>query len=221
MPDGFTLYALRAVPLYKHYPMKVPKFTINKVTFRFFSDPTFSNSPLPITLTTALSEVSRRVERELPELLLLLHCRQYTVFLKNKRPNWCHLLFYLTSYVLNTDTTPTEPHRNSNTHRIKNNTTNVVIQQNSRKFLMVDLLMSETCWAHKKWNKIASDIKLVFYSSTVTMMHGPINIRHCTLSRTSISRRVLSCLVFANKRRIFTKYFKIQYLLSCNSSILT
>ena len=25
--------------------------------------------------------------------------------------------------------------------------------------------MSETCWAHKKWNKIASDIKLVFYSS--------------------------------------------------------
>ena len=26
--------------------------------------------------------------------------------------------------------------------------------------------MSETCLAHKKWNKIASDIKLVFYSST-------------------------------------------------------
>jgi len=25
--------------------------------------------------------------------------------------------------------------------------------------------------------KIASDIKLVFYSSTITMMHGPINIR--------------------------------------------
>ena len=42
---------------------------------------------------------------------------------------------------------------------------------------MMGILMSETCWAHKKWNKIASDIKLVFYSSTVTMMHGPINIR--------------------------------------------
>ena len=26
--------------------------------------------------------------------------------------------------------------------------------------------MSEICWAHKKWNKIASDIKLVFHSST-------------------------------------------------------
>ena len=65
----------------------------------------------------------------------------------------------------------------SNTHRTKNNKTNVVIQQNSRKILMMDILMPETCWAHKKWNKIASDMKLVFYSSTVTMMHGPINIR--------------------------------------------
>jgi len=71
--------------------------------------------------------------------------------------------------------TPTQPHRNSNTHRTKNNTTNVVIQQNSRKLLMMDISMSETSWTHKKWNKIASDIKLVFYSSTSTMMHGPIN----------------------------------------------
>jgi len=63
----------------------------------------------------------------------------------------------------NTDTTPTQPHRNFNTYRTKHNTTNVVIQQNSRKFLMRDILMSETCWAHKKWNKIARDIKLVFY----------------------------------------------------------
>jgi len=44
-----------------------------------------------------------------------------------------------------TDTTPNQPHRNSNTHRTKNNTTNVVIQQNSRKLLMMDILMSETC----------------------------------------------------------------------------
>jgi len=67
----------------------------------------------------------------------------------------------------NTDTIPTQPHRNSNTHRTKNNMTNVVIQQNSRKLLMMATLMSETCWAHKKWNKIASDMKLVFYSSTI------------------------------------------------------
>jgi len=68
--------------------------------------------------------------------------------------------------VCNTDTTPTQPHRNTNTHRTKNNTTNVVIEQNSRKLLMMDILMYETCWTHKKWNKIASVIKLVFYSST-------------------------------------------------------
>ena len=66
----------------------------------------------------------------------------------------------------NTDTTPNQPHRISNTHRTKNYTTNVVIQQNSLKLLMMDILMSEICWAHKKWNKIASNIKLVFYSST-------------------------------------------------------
>ena len=44
--------------------------------------------------------------------------------------------------------------------------TNVVIQQNSRKLLMIDILMSEKCWTRKKWNKITSDIKLIFYSST-------------------------------------------------------
>jgi len=54
----------------------------------------------------------------------------------------------------------------------------VVIQQNSRKLVIMDILMSEACWAHKKWNKIASDIKLVFYSSAVTMMHGRINVSY-------------------------------------------
>jgi len=58
----------------------------------------------------------------------------------------------------NTDTTPTQP------HRTKYETTNVIIQQHSRKLLMMDILMSKTCWAHKKWNKIASDIKLVFFN---------------------------------------------------------
>ena len=103
--------------------------------------------------------------------VLVSMCVGVSVWLVGVVPMWqaefsaCH-----------TDTTPIQPHRNSNTQRTKNNTTNVVIQQNSRKLLMMDILMSETCWAHKKWNKIASDIKLVFYSSTITMMHGPINI---------------------------------------------
>ena len=55
------------------------------------------------------------------------------------------LVSVLQAAACNTDTTPTQSHRNSNTHRTKNNTTNVVIQQNSRKLLMMDILMSETC----------------------------------------------------------------------------
>ena len=73
----------------------------------------------------------------------------------------------------------TSRNKNSNTQRTENKTTDVVIHQHSRKLLKMDILMSETCWAHKKWNKIASDNKLVFHSSTIAMMHGPINIR-CT-----------------------------------------
>ena len=67
----------------------------------------------------------------------------------------------------NTDTTQTQPHQISNTQRTENKTTDVVIQQHSRKLLKMDILMSETCWAYKKRNKIASDIKLVFHSSTI------------------------------------------------------
>ena len=77
-----------------------------------------------------------------------------------------------------TDTTETQPYEISNTKRTENKTTDVVIHQHSRKLLMMDILISETCRVHKKWNKIASDIKLVFYSSNITMMHGPINIRY-------------------------------------------
>jgi len=84
------------------------------------------------------------------------------------------------------DTTQTQPQQISNTQRTENKTTNVVIQQHSRKLLMMDILMSETCWAHKKWNKISSDIKLVFHSSTITMMHGPINVKCYTYFKYSI-----------------------------------
>ena len=70
--------------------------------------------------------------------------------------------------------------KNSNTQRTENKTTDVVIHQQSRRLLKMDILMCETCWAHNKWNKIASDIKLVFHSSTITMMHGPINISFIT-----------------------------------------
>ena len=101
------------------------------------------------------------------------------------RCGWVGVVSVLQASACNTDTTPTQPQRS------KNNTTNVVIERNSCTLLMMDILMSETCWAHKKWNKIASDIKLVFYSSTITMMHGPIYIRHvCFISLLSSSDSV-------------------------------
>ena len=103
---------------------------------------------------------------------------------------WVWVVSVLQASACNTDTTPTQPHQISYTHRTKNNTTNVVIQQDIRQLLMMDILMSEICWVHKKWNKISSDIKLVFYSSTITMMHGPINIRytkvHCLVILTFV-----------------------------------
>ena len=36
---------------------------------------------------------------------------------------------------------------------------------------------ASACNTEMKWNKIASDIKLVFYSPNIAMMHGPLNIR--------------------------------------------
>ena len=81
---------------------------------------------------------------------------------------WFWVLFVLQAeaQLCKTNTTQNQPHQNSNTQRTENKTTDVVIQQHSRKLLIMDILMSETCWAHKKWNKIASDIKLVFHSSS-------------------------------------------------------
>ena len=67
--------------------------------------------------------------------------------------------------------------KTNNEQRTENKTTDVVIHQHSRKLLKMDIFMSETCWAHNKRNKIASDVKLVFHSSTIAMMHGPKNIR--------------------------------------------
>ena len=43
------------------------------------------------------------------------------------------------------DTTLAEPHLNSNTQQSKNETSNVVVQQHSRKLLKMDILIPETC----------------------------------------------------------------------------
>ena len=99
--------------------------------------------------------------------------------LKNKRPTWCHLLFYFTSYGLNMFRTLIYPSSGACDYSVELPhwsycswfdvwwSFGVVGLEwyPCCRLLMMDILMSETCWAHKKWNKIASDIKLVFYSS--------------------------------------------------------
>ena len=99
-------------------------------------------------------------------------------------------------------------HQISNTQRNKNKMTDVVIQQHSRKLLMMDILMSETCWAHKKWNKIASDIKLVFHSSTISARSCNICTYYIMLhSRTWLGKLIVShlenyCAFYGTQRLI-------------------
>ena len=45
-----------------------------------------------------------------------------------------------------------------------------------RRLLKMDILMSETCWAHNNWNKITSDIKLVFHSSANRPILGAFGV---------------------------------------------
>ena len=42
---------------------------------------------------------------------------------------------------------------------------------------MMGIVVPETYSAYKKYNIITSGIYLVFYSSVITMMHGPTNIK--------------------------------------------
>ena len=95
--------------------------------------------------------------------------------------------------------------KSSNTQRTENKTTDVVIHQHSRRLLKMDILMSETCWAHNKWNKVASDMKLVFHSSTIAMMHGPINISSKWTSSKIIKWRISGCLFTTVKKKLLTK----------------
>jgi len=87
------------------------------------------------------------------EALVSLFNAQHFRMLIHPSSGACELFFELSvlqAQACNKDTTPTQPHRNYNTHGSKNNTANVVIQQNNRKHLMMDILISDTCWAHKK-----------------------------------------------------------------------
>jgi len=59
-----------------------------------------------------------------------------------------HRLFrswFAVCWSLGADTTPVDPHPNSNTQQTKNETANVVVQQYSRVFLKMGILMPKKC----------------------------------------------------------------------------
>jgi len=110
-----------------------------------------------------------------------------TCRMKNKRPTWCHLLFYFTFYVLNMFRILIYPSSGACdcavelAHRSFCSRFFVCWRFGAAGFEWCPccrLKLASACNTDtNKWNKISSDIKLVFYSSAITVMHGPINIR--------------------------------------------
>jgi len=74
---------------------------------------------------------------------------------------------------------------------------------------MMDIFMSETYWPHKKWNKIASDIKLVSYSSVTRIYFA--YIPECNWH---IFQNTYTCQISSMKIRVvsFTVYIFLFHL---------
>ena len=97
--------------------------------------------------------------------------------------------------------------KSSNTQRTENKTTDVVINQQSRRLLKMDILISETCWAHNTWNNVASDIKLVFLSSTFVIYLTYLYTTH-----------KLSCLVICSMFGVGNIYQQQQQMVKRNGN---
>ena len=111
------------------------------------------------------------IERCLTNLMFIGPC--IIAIVDEWRTTWCHFLFYFTYYVLNMfrtlifpssgacDCVDELPHRSSCSQFV------MCWSFCCGWYLVVFVLQAEACWAHNKWNKIASDIKLVFNSSNI------------------------------------------------------
>jgi len=111
---------------------------------------------------------------------------------------------------------PTTPkhQRTSN----QEHTTNVVIQQNSRKLLMMDILMSETFWAHKKWNKSSKwhQVGPLFSTKTCTYINrGILNVSNLTnLQQYGLhffALDILKFLICSLQRTAFSSFLWLLY----------
>jgi len=95
------------------------------------------------------------------------------------RCGWVGVVSMLqTASACNTDTTPTQPHRNSNTHRTKNNTTYVVIQQNIRQapddgYIDVRHTLSTK---EVKQNSKRHQVGLLFFNTSASLITLVINV---------------------------------------------
>ena len=109
------------------------------------------------------------------------------------------------------------------TQRTENKTTDVVIHQHSRKLLKIDILMPETCWAHNKWNKIASDIKLVFHSSNENVIRFLLIslVFWWQLHYFNLDCCGNKCLYFYHRRTVSTVVKPWQICVTCSTLQIT
>ena len=113
--------------------------------------------------------------------------------------------------------------KSSNTQRTENKTTDVVIHQHNRRLLKKDILMSETCWARNKWNKIASDIKLAYYVLNTRQYQTKVRIIITVYidSQTSYTEGT-HCMANASQNFITSSIlFFISLYLSCTLPIIS
>jgi len=95
-----------------------------------------------------------------------------------------------------------------------------VIQQNSRKLLMIDLLMSETCWAHKKWNKNSKwhQVGLLFSTTmSINLQTMSINLQMPNVNYSGRTAPLTSKVAFYIY--LFNKYFSSKCSLFHNSNM--
>ena len=83
---------------------------------------------------------------------------------------------------------------------------------NSRKFLKMDVLTSETCWTVNWYNK-ASVIKLVYLYSNIKMMHGPICIRKKDLTLLVEEQRLWSFALSECQQQLAIYPFRCRHIL--------